>query len=268
MLKDTFDWHACVEKVEVTPCGGKVKVSLLGYNNYPFGGGISNGGSGEALAKEIAYCMNNGMRDNTDMYRLMTNSTYGGFDIVKDYSMFRYNTRFEIDDVIFNNPATIVKWKDGTKTVVKVQEGDEFDPMIGLAMCIAKKAMGNQGNYFEVFKKWCEPWYKEKRIQGFNETIMDGSIGEIFENIRKSLSRGFKEGLKVNDQKNQKDDERVYFAKATTPRVCLNCKYCVRHDDSNYCCTNANVINAGIKHLLFPDCSEWEAMPEPKNEGE
>lgn len=58
-----------------------------------------------------------------------------------------------IKKVIFNNPATIVMWKDGTKTVVKA-EGEDYDPEKGLAMAIAKKAYGNQGNYYNEFKKW------------------------------------------------------------------------------------------------------------------
>lgn len=62
----------------------------------------------------------------------------------------------EIKDVIFNDPATIVFWDDGSKTVVKCQEGDEFDPEKGLAMAISKKSLGNQGNYCKVFQKWCE----------------------------------------------------------------------------------------------------------------
>ena len=40
-------------------------------------------------------------------------------------------TPFKIKDVIFNGPATIVKWSDGTKTVVKTQDGEEFDPEKG-----------------------------------------------------------------------------------------------------------------------------------------
>lgn len=59
-----------------------------------------------------------------------------------------------IDKVIFNNPATIVIWADGTKTIVK-SEGEKFDPEKGLAMAISKKLLGNnQGYYYEVFKKW------------------------------------------------------------------------------------------------------------------
>lgn len=44
--------------------------------------------------------------------------------------------------VIFNPPATIVLWKDGTKTVVKAQD-DRYDRMTGVALCYMKKALGN-----------------------------------------------------------------------------------------------------------------------------
>ena len=60
----------------------------------------------------------------------------------------------EIKNVIFNDPATIVFWEDGTKTVVKCQDCDGFDPEKGLAMAIAKKAYGNKGNYCNKLKKW------------------------------------------------------------------------------------------------------------------
>lgn len=55
--------------------------------------------------------------------------------------------------VIFNDPATIVLWSDGSKTVVKAVN-EPFDPEKGLAMAIAKKHFGNTGRYYEVFKQW------------------------------------------------------------------------------------------------------------------
>ena len=75
------------------------------------------------------------------------------------YPYFKLNTINttklpEIKDVIFNEPATIILWADGTKTVVKCQEGEGYDPEKGMAMAISKKALGNKGNYCEVFKKW------------------------------------------------------------------------------------------------------------------
>lgn len=60
----------------------------------------------------------------------------------------------QIKDVIYNDPATIVLWMDGTKTIVKCGDYDIYDPEKGLAMAIAKKALGNQGNYYETFKSW------------------------------------------------------------------------------------------------------------------
>lgn len=58
----------------------------------------------------------------------------------------------DIKNVIFNPPATIVFWADGTKTVVKA-ENEDFDPEKGLAMAITKKILGNTGHYFEIVKK-------------------------------------------------------------------------------------------------------------------
>lgn len=64
-----------------------------------------------------------------------------------------------IKKVIFNDPATIVFWSDGTKTVVKKQKPDgkkKFDKEKGLALAITKKMAGNTGVYYNEFKKWCE----------------------------------------------------------------------------------------------------------------
>ena len=43
--------------------------------------------------------------------------------------------------VVRNGPATIVFWKDGTKTVVKCHDED-YDPEKGLAMALARKLWG------------------------------------------------------------------------------------------------------------------------------
>ena len=60
----------------------------------------------------------------------------------------------EIKNVYFNNPVTVVIWEDGTKTMVRCQEGDVYSPETGLALCIAKKALGNMPNFNNVFRKW------------------------------------------------------------------------------------------------------------------
>lgn len=60
----------------------------------------------------------------------------------------------QIKEVIFNEPATIVYWTDGTKTVVKCGSGDTFDKEKGLALCCMKKMFGNKGNYNNTLKKY------------------------------------------------------------------------------------------------------------------
>ena len=59
-----------------------------------------------------------------------------------------------IKKVIFNDPATIILWADGSKTVVMCGERDTYDPEKGMAMAIARKALGNKGNYYNTFEKW------------------------------------------------------------------------------------------------------------------
>ena len=64
--------------------------------------------------------------------------------------------RINIKEVIFNDPAVIIKWKDGTKTVVKCQKGEKFDPEKGLALALVKYLMGNIGYYNTIFKDWID----------------------------------------------------------------------------------------------------------------
>lgn len=60
----------------------------------------------------------------------------------------------EIKNVYFNNPMTVVMWEDGTKTMVECQPDDLYSAETGLALCIAKKALGNMPNFNNIFKKW------------------------------------------------------------------------------------------------------------------
>lgn len=41
--------------------------------------------------------------------------------------------------IIFNNPATIVIWSDGSKTVSKCNEEDKYDKVKGFLVCYYKK---------------------------------------------------------------------------------------------------------------------------------
>ena len=81
---------------------------------------------------------------------------YGDNDVIATEALFKslIKPALVIENVIFNDPATIVFWNDGSKTVVKAQNGEPFDREKGLAMAICKKMLGNQGRYYDVFRKW------------------------------------------------------------------------------------------------------------------
>jgi len=104
---------------------------------------------------------------------------------------------FAIDRVEFQNPATIVWWMDGTKTVVrcmdnaeekikggkkvmKARPSDTYSKEVGLAMCIAKKAYGNTGYFNEIFKCFI-PDYDSPKTTIYVEDE-DKSVSEVMDN--------------------------------------------------------------------------------------
>jgi len=81
---------------------------------------------------------------------LMLNSIYG----------IRISDLMGIKKVIFNAPATIVLWNDGTKTVVKCSENDIFDPEKGLAFCFLKKLLGDR--YYKIISSEVRKYDEQK----------------------------------------------------------------------------------------------------------
>ena len=106
--------------------------------------------------------MNNDRNKTNQITRYENTNSTAAFSCAAEAlrNAFTFSSFPEIKNVIFNYPATIVLWNDGTKTVVKVSSEEEFDPEKGLAMAIAKKAFGNKGSYFNVIKKYAGT-YKE-----------------------------------------------------------------------------------------------------------
>lgn len=71
----------------------------------------------------------------SDSYKCFLNHHYGS-----------RSKSLQIKKIIFNGPATIVMWNDGTKTVVKQSKFDDYDYEKGFAMCVVKKIFGDQYN--------------------------------------------------------------------------------------------------------------------------
>lgn len=145
-----------------------------------------------------------------------------------------------IKNVIFNDPATIVFWVDGTKTVVKCQEGDIYDPEKGMAMAICKKALGNQGNYCEVFKKWL-PDETEKSNRFWQD------LDRIAKHADKTIA-AFKElGDKLKDEAEKKKSSDNDLRCTVCKRLRLSQEF------GHYCTVDGRVIDPA-KHA----CSYFE----------
>lgn len=128
----------CVEKrLYTNECIGKLMSPIEKYCEFDV-----------KMTKAAAY-----HSAQRNLYKKLLNNTFGA--------------PVEIKKVIFNDPATIVFWSDNTKTVVKAQDLDDFDPEKGMAMAIAKKFLGTNesgSNYYEEIKKWVEPYYEKAEV--------------------------------------------------------------------------------------------------------
>lgn len=95
--------------------------------------------------------------------------------------------------VIFSGPATTILWKDGTKTTVKCQEGDEWTPDVGIAMCYLKKMLGNKGNYNKIFReaeKVSEVQYKKEDLNAAKTVEIKGDsyYGSALDSMKRNIN--------------------------------------------------------------------------------
>ncbi len=126
------------------------------------------------------------------------NPVYGKDNLKKTYLGM-------IKKVIFNDPATIVLWSDGTKTVVKCNPEDKFDPEKGLAMACMKKLFGNKGYYNDIFRKWLPEEEDEKSLYPKHpDNVFDAISYSVASSIANSV---FKNAVK---QAASKEADKLY----------------------------------------------------------
>ena len=130
-------------------------------------------------------------------------------DLTETLPSIKFVPQPKIKNVIFNDPATIVFWQDGTKTVVKCHDSI-FDPEKGLAIAISKKALGNKYDYYEEFGKWLP---KEKEFDGVESAL-----------------RRLSDALRSTDLSGR-IPKRIFPSCDVTPNTedipsCTDCEYC------------------------------------------
>lgn len=103
-----------------------------------------------------------------------------------DHKVPKVNFDSLIKKVIFNGPATIVIWSDGTKTVVKCMDMDAYDREKGLMMAIMEKLLGGtKGDVKRFFKKHIPE--NDEEAYGINEVMADILSG-LFANHKEESS--------------------------------------------------------------------------------
>lgn len=86
--------------------------------------------------------------------------------------------------IIYNDPATIVFWRDGTKTVVKRMEKEKFNPYTAFCAALAKKLFGSNSAVNRIVNS------------GYNQLV-----GDILKAGKKAKTKEKAEPKFVRDEK-------------------------------------------------------------------
>lgn len=93
----------------------------------------------------------------------------------------RTNKMPEIDRVIFNDPATVVIWKDGKKTIVKTQKSEKYDPEKGLAMAVMRRILTPK-EYHERLEEAHQDALEREKLNDVVDKI--GKVADYFSKLK------------------------------------------------------------------------------------
>jgi len=72
--------------------------------------------------------------------------------------------------ITYSGKTTIVFWQDGTKTIVKCAENEEFVPEIGVAEAIAEKIFGSRNQFLKAVRRgYRQPATQDEKQQFLKE---------------------------------------------------------------------------------------------------
>ena len=103
-----------------------------------------------------------------------------------------------VSKIIFNPPATIVFWEDGTKTVVKCAAEDEFNEYYGLLAALGKKVYESNSQIKKLIDKKAE-WHENKKGEKDIPGVSMDSLTGVLEYLCKGTFDGY-------DEDNEKED--------------------------------------------------------------
>ena len=99
-------------------------------------------------------------------------------DFIYGGAFLKYGVTTYIQKVVYSDPAVIVFWNDGTKTVSKCSEGDTFNKEFGLLLAVMKKLRSN-----EFVHKLISDWVPE------DENVNCVTLGHVRKKHKKDLNK-------------------------------------------------------------------------------
>ena len=111
-----------------------------------------------------------------------------------------------VKKVIFHDPATIIYWGDGTKTVVKCMAGDVFNPELGMAMCMLKRMLDPPS--YARYKKHTQEYVnrylkKSQKTEDCNSVksvkLLDSNLTNVTANPLTTLIDLLKGNIEIED---------------------------------------------------------------------
>lgn len=149
---------------------------------------------------EVPFCDDDAICDCAEC---LMNDDCHGFEVGEDFEDDDFAPPMwgipAIEHIIFNEPATIVFWDDGTKTVVKCMDGEKFERYAGFIAACAKKMFGSTSRAKAIMEECAydqpKPEKKKKDLgvkvpdltQAFNEVIANREAAE--EAVNEALAR-------------------------------------------------------------------------------
>lgn len=97
----------------------------------------------QTIYKELEQEINNSFLDN-ELDEDEIDNDLNLIRMIEELEEEEQYNYLAFEKIIFNDPATIVIWADGTRTVVKACKEDKFDKGVGLKTALLQRVFGKE----------------------------------------------------------------------------------------------------------------------------
>lgn len=112
-----------------------------------------------------------------------------------------HKRKYTPKQIIYNPPATIVFWEDGTKTVVKCSESETYSEYYGFLAALGKKIFETNSEVNRIVKTYIPKPKEEPKMKPADKS---GKKSETFRELKKEHSKNAEKAKKEIKKKEPK----------------------------------------------------------------